>query len=99
MTTPSVPAIPELAERLRKLEAKATPGPWEIGYGIEATIQSTDGCVAIMQDGTTVPVDLDAPDDPGSMEANAALIVALHNALPEIIEKLERLEKLEAANV
>lgn len=74
---------------LRELHAKATPGPWEIGHPMERNyiyggnshlgcIGSRDECFWINDDGSL-----------NESETNAALIVAMRNALPTLLDALE----------
>ena len=79
----------ELIARLQALQDAATPGPWRSdletwGDPADVTIYGGNNYVVNVWSGK--------PDDPkgvvafDAIAANAALIVALRNALPEIIE-------------
>jgi len=78
MTTPT--GREELRARLEELNRAATPGPWEAQrhneYSGKVSIETADAYIADCNTG----VQRD--------EANAALIVALRNALPQILEAL-----------
>ena len=65
---------PDLATRLSALDAAATPGPWELTdpFGIYRGVDSPHSKDGIVI-GATLPAD-------------AALIVALRNALPALVE-------------
>lgn len=67
---------------LRRLEAEATPGPWEITpcWDILGNTDHGNGMVCQI-----------TPDVPYTeAEANAALIVAIRNTLPELLDQLEK---------
>ncbi len=69
-------------EELRRLEAEATPGEWSYK---SKYVFAGKNCIAL--------TDTDnAPDR--RMEANAALIVAMRNALPELLRALEAAREL-----
>lgn len=80
--------------RLRELEAAATQGPWEaMGRGIDqkpspcAEVVSTEvRCMSYCYGGEAEGI---------TNEADVALIVAARNALPEILDALERLAEVE----
>jgi hypothetical protein len=82
----------DLLERLRALEAAATKGPWlqgtGSGGGATTYVYEDDGngqqCNAIM--GGTLNYVL---RDFHEREANAALIVAMRNALPDLLARIE----------
>lgn len=74
-------------EKLRELERRATPGKWKTDLWSIKT--EFGGDVIAIEWGYYDDADLTMDD------ADAALIVALRNAAPEIIEKLARIEKLE----
>lgn len=82
-------------EKLRELERRATAAPWEwVGSDLDGpdcttviTVKDTpEGAWSELQSGELVME---------NEEHDRALIVALRNAAPEILEKLARLEKLE----
>jgi hypothetical protein len=87
-----------LANDLEKLAAKATPGPWK------PETESEDNCDRYMQEvyvchpgtvcsSTVVAMMGDTEGRPlGQKQADAALIVALHNALPTILSALRERE-------
>jgi hypothetical protein len=82
----SDPAEPELSaeeiEALRKLEAEATPEPWEWDVDGIAYI-SPDICI----------MGNPAYPTPGPNAANAELIVAARNALPRLLSALAAMER------
>jgi hypothetical protein len=97
----TVSTPPLSVEELRALEAAATPGPWEIGHPMERNyIYGCDSHLAwIGSRENSFPI-----HDDGSLnesEANAALIVAMRNALPGLLASTakaeERIVELEAA--
>ena len=71
-----------IIERLKELMAAATPGPWIVGgsYTVR-TMRSALDWIARMRDRHHKHDDED--------KANALLIVAMHNALPDMIEVAE----------
>ena len=72
-------------ERLKELQAAATPGPWEI--------DTTRSCPEIRTSVRRVAKALyhEGSED-SEVEANAELIVTLHNALPDLIEVVEAIK-------
>ena len=91
-----------VAEALERLAALATPGPWEHrekarGHGIFGE----NGGSFVAPVGAESPFDKDAivrcytMDGLDERQANAALIVALRNNLPTIIEALKALERVD----
>ena len=70
-------------ERLKELAGKATPGPWIVGgsYTVR-TMRSALDWIARMRD-------RHHKHDDDEDKANALLIVAMHNALPDMIEVAE----------
>ena len=80
-------------EEWRVLLAKATPGPWcarPLAGGFNHAVTRRD-------DSYSHP-DMEAPvASVGGDGSNAALIVAAINALPALLDRLERAEKIEAA--
>lgn len=83
----------ETIEKLRELLAKATPGPWELqdGCSWRRIGSRCDGDVlhpSVERDGYP---DLSARD--GRLYPNLNLIVAAVNALPTLLDELERLQK------
>lgn len=115
--TPKPEALASLVERLRKLEAKSTPAPWEVDseYDHDAHYSGGGGCgcgfknffVGAEVNGQwktlfdTVNSDLklieEDYDEDGSNAwdsiglANAELVAALRNALPEIATSITTL--------
>lgn len=93
-------------DELEKLLAAATPGPWKIERG-KRCIQGPDTregdplVLTSMMGGATKWSHSPYSEYcvPGMKEgdANAALIVAAVNALPELLERVKRLEAIEVA--
>ena len=94
-------------ERLKELEAKATPGPWEAPehlptwiYGEQdgKTIHVADirgwGCMTGKGSGALGWSEERADE---KQRANAALIVEVRNALPALLDRLEALEAVAEA--
>jgi len=82
---------PEKIEELRGLLAKATPGPWKNHLVDDTTIVASNG----FEIGTTWPggsVYNGFVDPAEQHEINAALIVAMRNALPALLDRLEKAE-------
>lgn len=78
---------PEKIEELRGLLAKATPGPWKNHLVDDTTIVASNG----FEIGTTWPggsVYNGFVDPAEQHEINAALIVAMRNALPALLASL-----------
>ena len=76
----------ELIEELKRLHAEATPGPWVSRDGVTNIFGPQRRMVALASAyGTNVNEDRCAAEN----AANAALILALRNALPAIITLLE----------
>lgn len=73
-------------DRLKDLEAKATPGPWKYGDMYEDNrendIVEPDGYAVIHRDSGCY-----TPDSP-----TADLIIAMRNALPKLLPYIEKLE-------
>lgn len=75
----------EQIEELRGLAAKATPGPWDADfndgeYGWQPRIAATDGrLLCVVGNAETERQD--------QWEADAALIVAMCNALPSLLDR------------
>lgn len=80
-------------EDLKKLLAEATPGPWKVCPGKNAVWVTANDCHVYSN------VDkADSPHHPDTIQrwkADAALIVAAVNALPELLARVKRLEVLE----
>jgi len=72
-----------IIERLKELQAAATPGPWVVGgsYTVR-TMRSSLDWIARVRDRHHSHADSEDA-------ANAKLIVALHNVLPDLIEVVE----------
>lgn len=103
----------DLAARLEALDKAATPGPWEVDHEADEITRSHDYYVGAAINGKwqtlfdTVNsdyklIDEDRDGDGGMAwdvigEANTALIVAIRNALPEIIASLRNADALDAA--
>lgn len=82
---------PEKIDELRRLLAKATPGPWKNHLVDDTTIVASNG----FEIGTTWPggsVYNGFVDPAEQHEINAALIVAMRNALPALLDRLEKAE-------
>jgi hypothetical protein len=77
-------------KKLRELLAKATPGPWVVdednreGYKWNNHIVNNEGRIAFMAH---------KPGDNEQWEAAAHLIVAAVNALPALLDEVERLRE------
>jgi hypothetical protein len=82
-------------ERLRELLAKATPGPWLTGSGAilkpEVAAKPSAGVLSVNR----AVVCLTGPDERACSADDAELIVAMHNALPELLADYERLRGME----
>ena len=79
-------------EELRGLLAKATPGPWKNHLVDDTTIVASNG----FEIGTTWPggsVYNGFVDPAEQHEINAALIVAMRNALPSLLAQIEKAER------
>ena len=87
-------------EKLRALLAAATPGPW--GWNLGALETMTDAgkgfplnfypdSVTVAESGTCYECRA-RPNDINMSEANAALIAAAVNALPELLDRVSRLQ-------
>lgn len=75
--------------RLRELMAKATPGPWAVGQGDPESVLSTQDYYCIAQTNTAF----------SEYAANAALIAAMHEALPALLALAEAVEAAPAGEV
>lgn len=76
-------------EELRALLAKATPGPWEVDYldkNGQRVIRQEHIEIATFWHHSVGSIEKE-------MEANAALVVAMRNALPDLLDAAERAEK------
>ncbi len=78
--------------KLRELERAATPGEWtyhDNGFdgGICLKIQAHEKSVSYIFGGEPCEGRIE-PDDP-----DAALVVAMRNALPEMLDEVEKLRK------
>lgn len=94
--------------RLRELHEAATPGPWWTFYYDAGDKDEYDNCPSIQApekedcavihwDGFKQKYWTSANGDQRQIDANAALIVALRNALPTLIAEAERAKLLEDA--
>lgn len=88
-----------ILERLKELEAKVTPGPWEIDKEdvgdeefiyIPTGITGGNGKRVVGSVGGLCSEDCDLGE--GELEANAELITLLRNNLPVLLEVVEALE-------
>lgn len=86
--------------RLRELEQKTTPGPWEHftsdAYGKDdLEPKEAFGYHMREEDGLTTPIflGLTGPSYDPECKENANVIVALRNAVPELIAVLEEIER------
>lgn len=91
----SAPEPTDLDE-LERLEAAATPGPWEVeGFGWTDT-ETGDGedWVTIRQAGSTNAImdSLIHDQNQDQVERNFALIAAARNALPDLIRRVREAE-------
>lgn len=74
---------------LRKLCEKATPPPWK---AIRGKPESGEGYICDLLNGTVVIVeDVDTLSDD---ESDAALIAAARTALPKLLDRVEKLERV-----
>lgn len=71
-------ATTKLIAELKELEAKATPRPWEQSFNGRGICTNAGSYIAHPEHG---------------FKADAALIVAMRNALPELIEQIEYLDE------
>lgn len=80
-----------MLERLKELQAAATPGPWIVGgsYTVR-TMRSSLDWIARMRDQHHSHADSEDA-------ANAALIVTAINALPDLLAVVEAAEAVEAS--
>ena len=72
-------------EELRALLAKATPGPWEVDYldkNGQRVIRQEHIEIATFWHHSVGSIEKE-------MEANAALVVAMRNALPDLLDAAE----------
>jgi hypothetical protein len=80
---------PGVREELRRLLAEATPGPWEVGEpdrNEQATIYAgPDDWIALLPHQCLESIRI-------AQERNAALIAAMRNALPGILDALDAAE-------
>lgn len=97
----SEPAVKEIAMvdvgELRELDAGATPGPWWV---LSMTRVIGRGAIArVGHDGIDHSTGEALPDEQIEQDeaADAALIAATRNALPAILDRLERLEAVAEA--
>lgn len=79
-------------EELRGLLAKATPGPWSTHLVDDTTIISPTREVATTCDSVQAEREDGYNIEYEQMEADAALIVAMRSALPDLLDAAERLE-------
>lgn len=77
----------DIAKLRELLSASTRPPPWKFSIRYVDDIYADDGSAVIETDCGVYP-----PKKP-----EAALIVALRNAAPELLDELERLRRLEAA--
>ena len=96
MTTPITPEQREPYDELRALDAKATPGPWEVTAEDWATISSGPDAVVMSY---AADLACEGCGDPahGAPEVvigaeDAALIAAMRNALPALLDALAAAE-------
>lgn len=78
-------------EAFRALEAKATPGPWVRASEQEhddPSPEDSDAEIVSVVHGLIAHMECDGIDE---WSGNVALIVAMRNALPELLEEVERL--------
>lgn len=94
-------------DALDAARAAATPGPWQtywgtrIGSGVVPTTPSGSGVTMDYYIGEIADeddrADTDNEPNPGSPTADAALIVAMHGALPDLIAEARRYRALREA--
>lgn len=88
----------DLIEELRALLAKATPGPWRLHLVDDTTIISPAGEVATTCDSSQTEREDGYNIEYEQMEADAALIVAMRNAMPALLDAASRIRALSAEN-
>jgi hypothetical protein len=85
-------------EELERLLKAATPGPWEIdGIGITHKSKPYGAPIDVCLMGEPAQYASVKPLMVPNYEANAALIVAAINALPELVARVRELERIETA--
>lgn len=79
----------DIIARLRELEGRATPGPWDGSYRLRNVIATIgrDKMNGEPHGGARISSD----GEPASFTADRALIVAMRNALPSLLAEVERL--------
>lgn len=83
-------------EKLRALLAAATPGPWEcVLSGPAPRIEAVDKRRGMRAAGDPHPVIARMPKDYAPTLANGDIIAAAVNALPELLDEVERLRMAE----
>ena len=84
-------------EKLRALLAAATPGPWEcVLSGPAPRIEAVDKRRGMRAAGDPHPVIARMPKDHAPDSANGDIIAAAVNALPELLDEVERLRARKA---
>lgn len=85
--------IQELIDRLRELDKKASPAPWESsnhGEGKNTFLESEIDNVLVHDERGSGHV---REDIAWINEANASMIVEARNALPDLLDEIERLQE------
>lgn len=85
---------PEEIKELRELEAKATKGPWAALYDSSVYNGAIVDCPdAQLGNRIALPPN---PDDEDQWKADSKYIAASRNALPKLLDEVERLQKEKA---
>lgn len=90
------PISPEQVARLRELLAKAAPGPWAVQayYTNSGTPDEiVRGQIVDSYDFGFGIIDEEVSRDPDSLSPNLDLIVAMHSALPALLDQIEAMRE------
>jgi hypothetical protein len=80
-------------EELERLLKAGTPGPWEAMIGTQAgTFLRAPNAIIKNDRGPSYATEILSDEDYDTKDADAALIVAAINALPGLLDRVERLE-------
>jgi hypothetical protein len=82
------------ADRLRELDAKATPGPWQEGANDRDNPVRGRWIRAVMRDGHFVIITGGTASFGMKFAEDAAVVVALRNALPALADVLDAADEL-----
>lgn len=82
-------------EELRRLTREATPGPWKWGWTTDLTSPPTK---RFTKDSYTVEPAVCATSRLKGGFDDAALLVAMRNALPALLDRMEKLERVAEAS-